>query len=234
MSWNVNLFHCPGGTPDCHVHFIQTFNGSSGSFAAADHEYQSYYELKFTVTDSGGLSDEDTVLVYPELVNFSLQSTPSGLRLAVNGIDGVTPFTRPAIVGSTNALSAPSPQTLGGTQYSWVSWSDGGQQSHDVTAGNIPVTYSAQFSGSCGYTISPTAQILPGRAGTGSVNVNAGSGCSWTAVSNNNWITITSGSSGSGNGVVNYSVAVNPANQKRTGTITIAGQTFTVKQNKGH
>ena len=67
----------------------------------------------------------------------------------------------------------------------------------------------------------------------GSVLVTAGTGCAWTATSNASWITITSGSSGSGNGTVNYSVAAYTGKpKKRNGTITIAGQTFSVRQTK--
>ncbi|MBP6821374.1 MAG: BACON domain-containing protein, partial [Acidobacteria bacterium] len=51
----------------------------------------------------------------------------------------------------------------------------------------------------------------------------------WTATSNAAWITITSGTSGTGNGTVNYSVATNTG-AIRSGTMTIAGQTFTVMQ----
>jgi hypothetical protein len=65
------------------------------------------------------------------------------------------------------------------------------------------------------------------------VNVTAGSGCGWTAVSNSSFITINSGSSGSGNGTVSYSVSGNNGNQ-RNGTLTIAGQTFTVNQNSAN
>lgn len=82
---------------------------------------------------------------------------------------------------------------------------------------------------SCSYSINPTNQSFSSSGGTGTVNVSAGSGCNWTASSNAAWITINSGSSGSGNGPVGYSVAAN-SGQARTGTITIAGQTFTVNQ----
>ena len=61
------------------------------------------------------------------------------------------------------------------------------------------------------------------------MSVTAGSGCSWTAASNAGWITATSAASGSGNGTVNYSVAANSGGL-RTGTLTIAGQTFAVNQ----
>lgn len=233
MQWDIILNHCPGGTPDCHQHIIQHYDGiSQGSFVAPDHEYLTYFDIRFTVTDSGGLSNQTSVTVYPQTVTFTFQTNPTGLRLSVGGIEEITPFNRPAIIGSLNTISAPSPQTLGSSQYTWVSWSDGGAQSHEVLAGDTPATYVASYATSCGYSISPTNQTFPPNGGTGTVNVSTAPGCSWSAVSNNNWITITSGSSGNGNGVVGYSVAANPANQKRTGTMTIAGRTFTVKQNK--
>jgi hypothetical protein len=49
------------------------------------------------------------------------------------------------IEGSNNGISAPSPQTLGGTDYAWVSWSDGGGRSHNVVAGGAPATYRATY-----------------------------------------------------------------------------------------
>ena len=55
-------------------------------------------------------------------------------------------------------------------------------------------------------------------------------GCAWTATSNAPWITVTTGASGSGNGTVTYSVAANTGTTSRTGTLTVAGQTFTVTQ----
>ena len=42
---------------------------------------------------------------------------------------------------------------------------------------------------------------------------------------------VTAGATGSGNGTVTMSVAANTATTQRTGTVTIAGQTFTVTQN---
>jgi uncharacterized protein (TIGR03437 family) len=59
--------------------------------------------------------------------------------------------------------------------------------------------------------------------------VTAPAGCNWTAASNEGWITITSGVSGSGNGTISFAVAANPGSA-RIGTLTIAGQTFTVTQ----
>jgi len=93
-------------------------------------------------------------------------------------------------------------------------------------------TYQVTQEGNvvCTYSISPTSASLAASGGTGSVSVTAPAGCTWTATSNYSWITVTSGASGSGNGTVNYFVAANTASTSRTGTMTIAGKTFTVTQ----
>jgi len=62
------------------------------------------------------------------------------------------------------------------------------------------------------------------------MNVTTSDGCDWTATSNVRWIRIVSGNSGSGNGTVRYRVLPNAGKKIRTGTITIAGQMFTVIQ----
>ncbi|HEU4387811.1 MAG TPA: BACON domain-containing carbohydrate-binding protein, partial [Blastocatellia bacterium] len=85
----------------------------------------------------------------------------------------------------------------------------------------------------CGFAINPSSASFVAAGGTGNVNVTAATGCGWSAVSNDSWITVTSGSSGSGNGTVNYSVAANPNAAPRTGTVTIAGLPFTVNQAAG-
>jgi len=82
----------------------------------------------------------------------------------------------------------------------------------------------------CSYSISPTSASLGSAAGTGSVSVTAASGCNWTAVTKNPWITVISGGSGRGNGSVNYSVSANNGVKPRTGGMTIAEQTFAVTQ----
>jgi hypothetical protein len=65
--------------------------------------------------------------------------------------------------------------------------------------------------------------------GTGTVEVQTTNACTWTASSNASWITVTSGASGTGDGRVGYLVLPN-AGGSRSGTLTIAGQTFTVTQ----
>lgn len=72
---------------------------------------------------------------------------------------------------------------------------------------------------------------FPYQGGNGAVVVTVDDpNAPWTAVSNNDWITITNGGSYTGSANVTYTVALNPNQEPRTGTITIAGETFTVNQ----
>lgn len=82
----------------------------------------------------------------------------------------------------------------------------------------------------CSFSILPATQSYPANGGTGAVQVTTGVSCAWSAMSNDSWIVINSGSSGTGVGAVNYQVNSNSGTSPRTGTITIAGQTFTVAQ----
>lgn len=82
----------------------------------------------------------------------------------------------------------------------------------------------------CSYTISPARSVFEAAGGTGSVNVMTTSACAWTATSNAAWVTINTGATGTGNGTVTFTVAANTAATVRTGTLTIAGRTFTVEQ----
>jgi uncharacterized protein (TIGR03437 family) len=100
------------------------------------------------------------------------------------------------------------------------------------TPGDFTYTISRSITpaAQCTYAITPTSANVAATGGTGTVAVTAGTGCAWTATSNAAFITITSGASGTGNGMVGYTVAANTLGTARTGTLTIAGQTFTVNQ----
>ena len=83
----------------------------------------------------------------------------------------------------------------------------------------------------CEVSLSPTSQTVESSGGMGSVAVTADTSCGWAAASNNDFITVTSGTTGSGNGTVNYTVAANSDNSgARVGTLTIGGETFTLTQ----
>jgi PKD repeat protein/glucose/arabinose dehydrogenase len=143
LSWELILYHCPS---NCHTHPIQSFSGvASGSFTAPDHQYPSYVELRLTATDSGGLTATTTRRLDPRTVALTFQTIPGGLSLVVNGVSGTATFTRTMIVGSTNTITATTPQTKAGKSYSFQSWSDGGAQTHNITAPATAATWTARY-----------------------------------------------------------------------------------------
>jgi hypothetical protein len=147
LSWSLVLQHCI--TPsDCHAHGLQTFNGVSGSFTAPDHTYPAWLELRLTATDSGGLSSTTTLRLNPRTVVLTFKTVPGGLNLTnmvVNEAPRSTPFAVTVIAGSSNSVSAPSPQTFNKSTYLFTAWSDGGTQSHTITAPTVNTTYTATY-----------------------------------------------------------------------------------------
>jgi hypothetical protein len=84
----------------------------------------------------------------------------------------------------------------------------------------------------CTYSLTSLPSFpLSASASSSTVGVSAPSGCSWSVANTSNFVTVTAGASGTGNGTVSFSV---PANLRltltRSGVLMIAGQTFTVTQ----
>jgi len=139
---------------------------------------------------------------------------------------------------STWTYSPTQPQHPTSDSYSWtVQVTTSGRLYYAAVdnGGNAPSIAATPYvtiniGGSCSYTISPADSSSEKSGGIGNVNVTAGAGCDWSAMSGATWINVTSGNSGSGNGTVNYTVLPNTDANSRTGTITIAGQTFTITQ----
>ncbi|MDQ3130191.1 MAG: hypothetical protein M3Q99_05455, partial [Acidobacteriota bacterium] len=93
------------------------------------------------------------------------------------------------------------------------------------------VTFIVTQNSGCTYTLSSSSYNAPVGGGTSSVNITTASGCGWTAISSVPWITV-SNPSGTGNGTINFSVTANTGSA-RNGTITVAGQVFTINQATG-
>ncbi len=96
-------------------------------------------------------------------------------------------------------------------------------QAHAVSQRGRPAT-------TCTYSLSPTRAEYSKDEADGHVSVRAPAGCAWTAVSDESWLTVTSGRSGSGDGTVSYSVARNTSAIDRSAKIAIADQVFALSQ----
>ena len=150
--------------------------------------------------------------------------------------DTISTSSSPSAGGTTSGggtYGCGSPVTVTATPvpgYIFADWTTNGTVASTSASYSFTATASemlvANFT--CVFTLSSTSTNMDAGGGSGSVGVATGGGCPWTATNNVGWITITSGSSGTGNGTVHYSVAANTSTNELTGTMTIAGQTFTV------
>jgi Concanavalin A-like lectin/glucanases superfamily/Putative binding domain, N-terminal len=208
-------------------------------------------QVSFDISPTASLGTRDIVLTNPDGQSVSLSG---GFTVVPNPSCSYLINPTNASYGSGSGNGSVSVTAGSGCGWSaasnagWITVTSGsgtgnGTVNYSVAANNvdcIPRTGTVtiegqtftvtQAAGSGSYSINPTNASYFSTGGNGSVTVTAGSGCGWTAVSNPGWITVTSGSSGTGPGTVNYSVAVNTTFGTRTGTVTVAGQTFTVLQ----
>jgi hypothetical protein len=183
--------------------------------------------------------------------------TIAGLTFTVHhaGVPCTFTFTPPSrsinATGGTGSFTVASPTGCSWTATSSDTWltvtggatgSGGGTVNYSVAANSSTSGRSASISVGgqaftvnqagvpCGATINPVSQSVPAGGGSTSTSVSGPAGCSWSAVSNDGWLTVTGGNSGSGPGVVNVSAGANASSIARTGTVTIGDQTFSVNQ----
>ena len=163
--------------------------------------------------------------------------SPASLNVVAAGASGSVAVTAAAgctWTATSNAAWITVAPGASGSGSASVAYSVAANPSTTARTGSVTVagnTFTVTQAGAtCAPTISPTSLNVVAAGASGSVAVTAAAGCTWTATSNAAWITIAPGASGSGSASVAYSVAANPGTTARTGSVTVAGNTFTVTQ----
>ena len=227
-------------TPECtwtasaQVTWLSGFSPSSGQGSA---------QVAFQVAaNSVPTAREGDVVVNDERARVRQEAAPCPIELAPTARDvGASGETVSATVTAPSGCAwtatsdvgwittSPSTGSGNGTLTIAVAANTGSLRTGTISVADQVLTIR-QADLTCRYTIAPAAQSLAAVGGTGGpVTVSTSVGCSWTAISNASWITVTAGQAGSGSGTVSFTVAANPA-ASRTGTLSIAGQTLTVTQ----
>jgi hypothetical protein len=223
---------------------LQTGNTST-TFFAFNIGAGSYF-VRVKSVNAGGVSSPSNEIQFNVGGCAGAPTAPGGLAAQITGSTVV--LTWAAASGSPASYVLEAGSSSGATD---IVVSDTGGTATTLTASAGPGTYYVRVraknacgqstvsneiivvigtgGGSCA-TISPSSQTFGSAAALGSVTVTAPAPCAWTAVSNAAFITVTVGASGTGAGTVNYSVAANDTGSTRSGTLTIANQTFTVTQ----
>ena len=141
--------------------------------------------------------------------------------------DGVT-FAQIAQLGAT-VTSFVDTGRAAGTTYSYrvAAYNGSGMSGYsNVAAGQ---TQAAAPAVSCTYALSAASAAFSTLGDTGTVTLTTDSACSWTATSSAGWLTV-SPASGTGSKTLTFAVAKNNGASKRTATLTIGGQLFTVTE----
>ncbi len=186
-----------------------------------------------------GLLEDFTIL--PSVSSQSIyQGSSASFTATISALAGSTAPVTLSIGGLPSGASATfNPSSIAGSGSSTVTINTIGStpigtSTVTVTGAGSAVTRSANVSltvtATCSYSIDHSQLNFPASGGSDSIAVSAPSGCPWTATSNTSWISLTSGSSGNGNGAVVYSVSANTAAQSQSGTLTVAGQSFSVTE----
>ena len=162
----------------------------------------------------------------------------------------------PASGGAAGSFSVTSPPTCGITASTNAAWLQVGYfgnpgqvygnlqaspnfgasaRSAIVTIADRSFTITQPGNYVCSYVVGSLAQPVGISGGDFSVSVTTASGCNWTATANDSWLRIISVYPTTESGTVTVEVSPNTGvlgnpGTPRTGTLTIAGQTFSITQ----
>jgi hypothetical protein len=120
--------------------------GGSLTIPSTGHDFSgnTSYEIILTVTDSSGLQHTSSVFVFPRKIDLIFMTIPPGLTLNIDGISHTLPYVKDTLIGFQHTIDAPN-QVQGSANYGFVSWSDGGTQTHNITAREVAATYTATY-----------------------------------------------------------------------------------------
>jgi glucose/arabinose dehydrogenase/PKD repeat protein len=219
FSWSIDFLH--GG----HVHPALPQNGvTSGTFTIPleghDFSGDTRYRFTLTVTDSDGLQGSTSVLVFPDKVNLTFDTVPSGLDITLDGIPRPTPFVHDTLIGFHHTIIA-SNQTVGQAVYAFASWSDGAAQQHVITVPTSAQSYVATYTVQqnplpgglvAGYRFSEGAGITTADLSGNGITGTLTNGPGWTTGQYGGGLSFT------GDDFINLG---NPAQLQMTGSMTL-------------
>lgn len=190
--------------------------------------------VSLVVTVIAGCETSSTVSSGPSPVKcaVSLAAVPMMEPGGGNGVLEVTTQPECAWDATTSVgwISALSPATGQGTANVAfrVAANDGAAAREGTIVVNGQQARVAQRA-PCRYNLGPATQTVAATGGKATMTIATASECSWEAVSEVSWITVTSSTAGSGNATVEFAVGLNDGAQ-RTGAISVGAQRVLITQ----
>jgi hypothetical protein len=168
-----------------------------------------------------------TFAIAPEVIN--ADAAGGSTQVAVTAPAGCA-WTTSKDVGWLS-LQSQGPETGNGVVVVTVSENKGAARAGTATIAGRTLTVN-QAAAPCTYRISPTEKKVSASSNITKIDVRTAATCEWSATSNVEWIVVGAGATGRGDGETWISFAENTTGQQRIGTVTIAGQTFTLTQQR--
>jgi glucose/arabinose dehydrogenase/PKD repeat protein len=163
FKWNIDFLH------EGHIHPGLPVTGTkSGTFTipTSGHDFHgnTRYRFTLTVTDSDGLTAVQSVTVFPDKTNITLDSSPRGMPLRLDSLPHVTPLVYDTLIGFQHQIDAPD---LATPDYPFLSWSDGGARTHTITVPVGGATYFATYDTRTALNTVPPCRLFDSRAAIG-------------------------------------------------------------------
>ena len=179
VTWWAVLHH------GVHTHpFHPVVSGTTGKLGiprTGHDEADIFVRLYARAADAAGVADTAMLDLLPQLTTLRLESTPSGLQIALDGQPRTTPYSESTVVGMQREIAPIDPQESGASAYSFLSWADGGAFARTLITAATPVTLAARFDAVGAANAAPTLALTSPLIGA---SVTVGSAVSLSATVN--------------------------------------------------
>ncbi len=196
-EWEVVFTH------NDHTHpVLEGVTGTSGSFQVSDsgHDYTGTtgYRVTLTVTDGNGLQGTAEVNIAPDKTDVTVDATPTGITIDIDGVPRVTALTLDTLKGFNHDLIALPSRCINGTVHDFVSWSHGEPATHTFTVPAAAQTIVATYTDttvSCAGQPPVTSGLALRLTGNDGVVASGGAVTAWQdQTANGNDVVPTGGS----------------------------------------
>jgi hypothetical protein len=237
-SWSAAASFFPGenstaisGAADGSILYAATTSGSVYSLTTAANPAS--WVLEGAVLATSGILSLSVDPLNDAHV-FAVVAVPTGALVAKINSTG-SAFLYSTYLGGIGATEGTGIVTAGTGQIAVTGYAVG--TGFPVTVEHIPSTSQtdafaaviADAAASCTYEVNPSTATVTGIVQTLILSVTAPNGCSWTAGTFENFLTVAPASS-SGSGIVIAQISANGSGSTRTATLNIAGQGIALTQ----
>jgi glucose/arabinose dehydrogenase len=167
LTWEILFEHHALTDPNHHTHpfFPPTSGISSGTVTLniPETDPDVWYRIFLTAKDSYGLSQTIFRDIHPRHALLSVNTSPVALKVQIDGTIKNVPNQFWSIWNLPRTLGVDTPQAVNGVTYDFVSWSDGGAQTHTIVTPTTATTYTANFAARAAMSASGTTGSISAK-----------------------------------------------------------------------